>query len=53
MPGLADAEFEKMYRLTDGNPLTLKLLAAERAPDEYSPEERALLKVLKMRQDEP
>jgi len=53
VPGVAEAEFEKMYRLTDGNPLSLKLLAAERAPDEYSPEERALLKVLKMRQDEP
>ncbi|MEK6851686.1 MAG: AAA family ATPase [Candidatus Thermoplasmatota archaeon] len=53
VPGVAEPEFEKMYRLTDGNPLSLKLLAAERAPDEYSPEERALLKVLKMRQDEP
>jgi len=52
VPGVPDAEFDKMYRLTDGNPLSLKLLAAERAPDEYSPEERALLKVLKMRQDE-
>lgn len=52
VPGVADAEFEKMYRLTDGNPLSLKVLAVERAPDEFTPEERALLKVLKMRQDE-
>jgi DNA-binding MarR family transcriptional regulator len=51
-PDLVDAEFEKAYRLTNGNPLSLKLLAEEEMPGDYTPEERALLKVLKMRQDE-
>lgn len=49
---LPDAEFEKAYRLTKGNPLSLKLLAAEQGPEGYTPEERALLKVLRMRQDD-
>ncbi|TLZ53390.1 MAG: hypothetical protein E6K18_00345 [Methanobacteriota archaeon] len=49
---MLDPEFEKVYRLTEGNPLSLKLLAAEDTPGGYSPEERALLKVLRMRQDE-
>lgn len=49
----ADAkEFEKAYRLTKGNPLSLKLVGAEKTFGEFTPEERALLKVLKMRQDE-
>ncbi len=51
--GLPDAEFEKMYRLTKGNPLALKILASEQAPSGYSAEERALLKVLRMRQEAP
>jgi len=47
-----DAEFAKVYGLTQGNPLSLKLLTAEASPAEYTAEERALLKVLRMRQDE-
>lgn len=49
---LAKEEFEKVFRLTNGNPLSLKLLAAEEAPSGYTAEERALLKVLRLRQDE-
>lgn len=48
----AEAEFEKAYRLTDGNPLSLRLIADEATPAGFTPEERALLKVLRMRQDE-
>lgn len=49
----ATAEFEKAYRLTEGNPLSLRLIAEEGTPAGFTPEERALLKVLRMRQDEP
>ena len=52
LAGAEASEFEKAYRLTKGNPLSLKLMAAEETPGEFTPEERALLKVLKMRQDE-
>jgi hypothetical protein len=52
--GLAGEEFEKMYRLSRGNPLIIKLLSADSLEGlgaQYSPEERALLRVLKLRQD--
>ena len=53
--GLAGEEFEKIYRLSRGNPLNVKLLSAdvlEGIGARYSPEERALLRVLKLRQDQ-
>ena len=52
--GLPPDEFEKMYRLSRGNPLSIKLLSAEALEGlaaRFSPEERALLRVLKLRQD--
>ncbi|TLZ55291.1 MAG: hypothetical protein E6K17_05905 [Methanobacteriota archaeon] len=52
--GLAGEEFEKIYRLSRGNPLSIKLLSAdalEGVGARFSPEERALLRVLKLRQD--
>jgi DNA-binding MarR family transcriptional regulator len=52
LPDIDDAEFAKAYRLTGGNPLSLRLLAAEETPGEFTPDERALLKFLKMREDE-
>jgi len=52
VPHADDREFEKAYRLTQGNPLPLKLAVAESAPGEFTPEERAILKVLKVREDE-
>jgi len=52
LPGTSEAEFEKAYRLTGGNPLSLRLIAEEESPEDFTPEERALLKVLRMRQDE-
>ncbi|HEV8594365.1 MAG TPA: hypothetical protein VGR51_02435 [Thermoplasmata archaeon] len=48
----ANAEFEKAYRLTDGNPLSLRLIAEEETPKDFTAEERALLKVLRLRQDD-
>lgn len=45
-------EFDRGYRLVRGNPLMMRLLGQENVPGaEYAPEERALLKVLKMRQE--
>ncbi len=47
-------EFEKIFRLSLGNPLNIKLLSAdvlEGVGARFSPEERALLRVLKVRQD--
>jgi len=52
--GLAGPEFEKIFRLSRGNPLSIKLLSAdafEGVEARFSPEERALLRVLKVRQD--
>ncbi len=52
--GLAGAEFEKIFRLSRGNPLSIKLLSAdtlEGVGAGFSPEERALLRVLKVRQE--
>ncbi len=52
--GMSSEEFDKVYRLAAGNPLSIKLLAAD-ALDEldarFNAEERALLRVLKLRQD--
>ncbi len=51
---LAGPEFEKIFRLSRGNPLSIKLLSAdvlEGVEARFSPEERALLRVLKVRQD--
>lgn len=45
-------EFEKAYRLTLGNPLSLRLISKEETPGDFTPEERALVRVLRMRQDE-
>ncbi len=47
-------EFEKVYRLSGGNPLSIRLLAADALEGlgaDFSPEERALLRILKLRQD--
>jgi len=52
VPHADTQEFEKAYRLTQGHPLPLKLAVAESAPGGFSPEERAILKVLKVREDE-
>ena len=52
--GLPAEEFEKMYRLSRGNPLSMKLLSADALDGlgaRFSSEERALLRVLKLRQD--
>jgi len=52
--GLPVEEFEKMYRLSRGNPLNMKLLSADALEGlgaRFSSEERALLRVLKLRQD--
>ncbi len=52
--GMAPEEFEKVYRLSGGNPLSIRLLAAdalEGVGEDYTPEERALLRILKLRQD--
>ena len=52
--GMPADEFEKMYRLASGNPLSIKLLAADALEGlgaGFSSEERALLRVLKLRQD--
>lgn len=52
--GMPAEEFEKVYRLSGGNPLSIRLLAADALEGlgaEFSPEERALLRVLKQRQD--
>ena len=51
---LAGREFEKIFRLSRGNPLSIKLLSAdvlEGVEARFSPEERALLRVLKVRQE--
>ena len=52
VPRADEQEFEKAYRLTRGHPLPLKLAVATSVPGEFTPEERAILKVLKMREDE-
>ena len=47
-------EFDKIYRLSRGNPLSIKLLSAdslEGLEARFSPEERALLRVLRLRQE--
>ena len=52
--GMPNEEFEKIYRLSRGNPLSIKLLAAdslEGLEARFSAEERALLRVLRLRQE--
>jgi DNA-binding MarR family transcriptional regulator len=52
--GMPPEEFEKVYRLSGGNPLSIRLLAADALEGlgaDFSPEERALLRILKLRQD--
>jgi hypothetical protein len=52
--GMAQEEFEKVYRLSGGNPLSIRLLAADALEGlgaQFTPEERALLRILKLRQD--
>jgi DNA-binding MarR family transcriptional regulator/energy-coupling factor transporter ATP-binding protein EcfA2 len=52
--GMSNEEFDKIYRLSGGNPLSIKLLSAdalEGLDTRFTPEERALLKVLKLRQE--
>ena len=52
--GMAQEEFEKVYRLSGGNPLSIRLLSAdalEGLEADFTPEERALLRILKLRQD--
>ena len=47
-------EFEKVYRLSGGNPLSIRVLAAdalEGLDARFNAEERALLRVLKLRQE--
>lgn len=54
LEGMPADEFAKMYRLAAGNPLSLKLLAAdalEGLEAKFTAEERALLRILKLRQD--
>jgi len=51
---LKGEEFEKIFRLSRGNPLNIKVLSADALEGmgaRFSPEERALLRVLKVRQD--
>lgn len=48
-----DSEFEKIYRLTEGNPLHITLIGSGRLEDlidtkDYTPEELALLKYMKV-----
>jgi DNA-binding MarR family transcriptional regulator len=48
-----DSEFEKIYRLTEGNPLHIKLIESGKLEDlidtkDYTPEELALLKYMKV-----
>ncbi len=48
-----DSEFEKVYRLTEGNPLHIMLIESGRLEDlidtkDYTPEELALLKYMKV-----
>ena len=52
--GMSPEEFEKVYRLSGGNPLSIRLLGAdalEGLGEDFTPEERALLRILKLRQD--
>ena len=52
--GMPNEEFDKIYRLSRGNPLSIKLLSAdslEGLEARFSPEERALLRVLRLRQE--
>jgi len=52
--GMSSEEFEKIYRLSRGNPLSVIVLSAdalEGLDARFSPEERALLRALKLRQD--
>lgn len=51
-----DSEFEKIYRLTEGNPLHIMLIESGRLEDlidtkDYTPEELALLKYMKVIKD--
>ena len=48
-----NSEFEKIYRLTEGNPLHIMLIESGRLEDlidtkDYTPEELALLKYMKV-----
>lgn len=50
---IGSSEFDKIYRLTDGNPLHMKLMEAGKVEElidtkEYTPEELALLKYMKI-----
>ena len=52
--GMGAEEFEKVYRLSGGNPLSIRLLAADAVEGldaKFNAEERALLRILKLRQD--
>ncbi len=50
---MTDSEFDRIYRLTEGNPLHVKLIESGKLEDlidtkDYSPEELALLKYMKV-----
>lgn len=50
---MEDAEFEQIYKLTEGHPLSFKLIASRgledfAKADDYSPEEIAVLKYMKL-----